>query len=491
MTARTTNRRRPALEALEGRALLSAGTLDATFGGTGTVVTQATTVTAPQDQTQYGSGVAVQADLKTVVAGVSPETYNKSTHLDIVVVRYNTDGGLDTTFGSGGVVRIRSTSDYWDSSSEPHLTSVALRPDGKIVVAGVTKVTYGSGKNAVARFDLYLARLNPNGSFDTTFNGTGSKTLDFPQGSVYAEGVALQPDGKIVVGADSGAAGLHFLAARFNADGGLDHSFGPNGQGYVGRASGGAQAMTLDGAGAILLGGGDTDPTTGGGTAAVVRYTPAGLPDPTFGSDGEALVRVGAPFVEGIGVQSTGRVIASGDFGSGARAVRLNADGSVDTTFGTGGLFYDATMFHPQAVAVQPDDAVLIAGKGPSSGSTYGYFVDRLLAGGTADPSFGTDGQAQAYFSGMTGAQANALALGPDGKITVTGEVDSSQGGVYRKEIGTARFLNDLTGNPPPAASTTASTRAPAFVPTLVPLALDGPDLWDAFLPPLKRRGAR
>ncbi|MHB1560917.1 MAG: NHL repeat-containing protein [Isosphaeraceae bacterium] len=502
--------RRPQLEAMEGRVLLTAGALDTTFGGTGTVVTNATTVTASNDQTQYASGTVVLPDLTTVVAGVTPEAYQTgkgansvSTHLDIVLARYNPDGSLDQAFGSGGLVRIRAAVDYWGSNLEPHLISVALQTvngNPEIVVAGDTTVTYSTGKHGtVTRHDLYVARLNLNGSFDTTFNNTGSETIDFPQGDVFAEGVAVQSDGKIVVGADSGAAGLHFLAVRLDANGGLDSSFGPNGQGYVGLASGSAQDMILDGSGNILVCGYDNNPSTGSSTMAVVRYTPSGQPDPTFGNNGEALVTLGAPYAYAIGVQSTGQIVVSGDFPSGGGVARLNANGSVDTSFGSGGAFTDATMFVPMALTVQPNDEILVAGKGPHGGSPFGFFIDRLQAGGLSDATFGVNGQAQAYFSGMTDAEPHAMILGPDGKITVTGDVNYYQGGVYWNRLGTARFLNDITSNTTASSPATATT-APALLAAspvapasgvsglaLAPLVLDSPDLQD-FLHPLSRR---
>jgi uncharacterized delta-60 repeat protein len=258
--------------------------------------------------------------------------------------------------------------------------------------------------------------------------------------------------------------------------------------------------MTLDSSGDILLAGSDTNSATGSNADAVVRYTATGIPDPAFGSNGEALLQGtsnGGNFVEAIGLQSTGQIVVSGDFvydpatgSTTAGVVRLNTDGSVDISFGTNGLFYDTTLFHPQALSVQPDDAILIAGKGPHGGSTFGYLVDRLTAGGQSDPTFGVNGQAQAYFNGMSDAEANAMTLGPDGKIAVTGAVDYDQGGTYYYRLGTARFLNDMTSNTATALAT-ATPLSPAVTPSpvLVSLVPDSPDLWDVLQPLARRRG--
>jgi uncharacterized delta-60 repeat protein len=447
--------------------LLSAGQLDTTFGGNGTVITNATTVTASEYQTQYASGVVIQPDLKTVVAGVTPETYKVGhttvTYLDMVVARYNTDGSLDSTFGNSGLVLIRANVDWWDSTV-PHLTSVALEANGDIVVAGTTDVTYSSGKHGtVTRHDLYVARLNPNGSFDTSFNGTGSEVIDFPQGDVLPVGVAIHSSGKIDIGADSGASGLHFLAVQLNPNGGLDSTFGPSGEGYVGLASGSADQMILDGSGRILISGSDNNMT------AVVRYTASGLPDSSFGNNGESIINLGFSLgAYGIGVQSTGQIVLSGDvviggvFAGGGVAA-LNPDGSVDTSFGSSGVFIDSTFFHPYAVTVQPNDEVLVAGKGGAS--AYGYIVDRLTASGQIDTTFGTNGQAQAFFSGAPDANPHAMTLGPDGRITVTGVVNF-HGGVNPNQLGTARFLNDISA--PSSMTTTTAAPAPASQPTFI-----------------------
>jgi uncharacterized delta-60 repeat protein len=393
--------------------LLSAGQLDTTFGGSGTVITNAATVTPSNDQDQYASAVVTQPDLKTIVAGVTPETYQTgnghnslTTQLDIVVARYNTDGSLDSNFGNGGLDRIRANVDWFDDAEPAHLISVALQPNGDIVVAGTTDVTYSSGKHStVTRHDLYVARLNPNGSFDTSFNSTGSEVIDFPQGDVLPVGVAIQSSGKIDIGADSLASGLHFLAVQLNPNGGLDSTFGPNGHGYVGLASGRADQMILDGSGRILISGSDNNMT------AVVRYTASGLPDSSFGTNGEAVVNLGSTLgAYGIGVQSTGQIVISGDFGAGYVAA-LNGDGSLDTSFGSGGVSNAPGLFHPYAVTVQPNDEILVAGKGADGGSTYGDIVDRLTASGQIDSTFGTNGQTQAFFSGGDVNQPYAMTV--------------------------------------------------------------------------------
>jgi uncharacterized delta-60 repeat protein len=214
----------------------------------------------------------------------------------------------------------------------------------------------------------------------------------------------------------------------------------------------------------------------------VLRFTAAGLPDPTFGTNGEVLLNppsLNNPWAFGVGVQSTGKIVVCGNFPyAKAEVCRLNSNGTLDTTFGSGGYFI-VPMGNALALTVQPDDKILVAGGTPSpSGGTNSLAVDRVLADGSSlDAAFGSGGQAAATFSNSMHAAAFAIALGPDGKITTTGPVLGSL-----PEYGIARFLNDITTNTASLATvSTSSSATPATMvalpPELVAAALDGPDI--------------
>jgi len=503
-------RRRPQVEVLEGRTLLAAGVLDATFGGTGLVTTQVSNH-AGNPTAGVSTGVAIQPDLKTVVSGSASQYYNGSWHTGLAVARYNTDGTLDTAFGSAGLVYIRA--DSYANTSLPHAYSIAVQSDGKIVVAGDTLVTYGYVKSKgvttpIQRDDLLVARLNPDGSMDTTFNGTGEAIVDFPQGNIQARGVAIQAGGGIVVagcGSTVGAPALNMGVVRLTPGGSLDHTFGPNGQGYNGTTSGTLFSMNLDPSGDILVGGNDTNPATGSTNFAVIRYTPSGLLDPTFGSNGEVFLNGNSGGVSAIGFQSTGQIVVAGDMlnassNSRTGVARLNANGSLDTTFGSGGYFYDATMLRTGGLAVQPDDKIVVSGENYANAGTQ-FQIDRILAGGQSlDAAFGVGGQTVTGFPSAMNQRPQAVVIGPDGKLTYTGYAGYS---VY--QFGVARFLNDITTNTalaaatisptkamtavaPPMASTSASANGPPSL-ALAPLVLDSPDLSDALHTLSKRRG--
>jgi uncharacterized delta-60 repeat protein len=239
--------------------------------------------------------------------------------------------------------------------------------------------------------------------------------------------------------------------------------------------------MALDASGDILLVGSDNW-ASGNPLPAVVRFTATGLPDPNFGTNGEVLLNppsLNNPWAFDVGVQSTGQIVVCGNFPAGKGAVcRLNTNGTLDTTFGTGGYFIPPTG-NALALTVQPDDKILVAGGTPSpSGGTNSFEVDRVLPDGSSlDSAFGSGGRATTTFANSMNTAAFAIALGPDGKITTTGPVLGSP-----EEYGIARFLNDITTNTASLATgSTTSLAAPATMvalpPELVAASLDSPDI--------------
>jgi uncharacterized delta-60 repeat protein len=171
--------------------------LDTSFGGDGKVTTNFTHDGDP------AFGVAIQADGKIVAAG---EAAIGNPSGKFALARYNTDGSLDTSFGGDGKVTTAFSADEDGSGMD------AIQTDGKIVVAGVAAYESSNPKFA-------LARYNPDGSLDTTFGGDGKVTTDFSPHTDYADGVAIQADGKIVAAGISGEGGSNprFAVARYLA----------------------------------------------------------------------------------------------------------------------------------------------------------------------------------------------------------------------------------------------------------------------------------
>ncbi len=242
------------------------GSLDTSFGGDGVVVT----VIASSDDRPYS--VAIQPDGKILVAGRS----GASGQTDFTLVRYNTDGTLDSTFDSDGIVRTNIRGDDFGSS-------LALQSDGKIVVVGESWNGLWGAPNSSP--DFAVVRYNQNGSLDTTFGENGKVTTPIGSYSSNAFSVAIQTDGRIVAaGFSNNGSNLDFAIARYDPDGSLDATFDSDGKVTTAIGSGNehARSVTIQADGKIVAVG----PYSGSfnDDFAVVRYDAGGSLDPTFGS---------------------------------------------------------------------------------------------------------------------------------------------------------------------------------------------------------------
>jgi uncharacterized delta-60 repeat protein len=477
-------RRRPRVEALEGRALLSAGFLDTTYGGTGMVFTP---VNSPSLWAGGGNLVAAQSDNKVIAVAAFP---TKTAAGQIEVARYNVDGSLDSTFGRGGIATIAIK-----SSVDSFAFAVVIQSDGKIVVAG-DNVT----NNKFQYYDYLVARLNTNGTLDTSFGGgSGYVTTRLAPSSGYAEvtTMALQSNGEIVVAglvSISGGSPYETVLVRYNANGSLDTTFGNGGEvtysgmavGFPGRSCTGTD-LAIDSSGRIDLGG--LLPVGSSQQPGVVRYLANGTLDPNFGSSGVAYLPSPMTWGASLALQSTGEIVVcgkgnngSGNFGA---IERLNSDGSVDTSFGTSGVYTDSRVRDFEAMAIQPadDKIVAVAGLGTPGGQLW---VTRVLADGSAyDPSFATNGLGETAFSKGSNSQAS-IALDPAGRVLVSAEIGNTVAdvGFY-----TARFTGDSSS--PSAMATSAVPSAPATAPDpiLGAIVLNDPTFLDS-LPGGKLRRA-
>ena len=322
--------------ALAAPASAPAASLDPAFGTEGRVLLDfgATTSATAGD-------LAIQPDGKIVAVGWIGGAFG--------VVRLLPTGALDPSFGTAGVVLPNFGTDT-PGRTPPAL---ALQPDGRIVIAGPGIDAYALGSPSFA-----LMRLNPDGSLDTTFGQAGKEVLPIGSGTEVAEDVAVQPDGKIVVagfGYPASGTNSDFLAVRLTPTGRFDTSFGSGGLTYVpmvpdsGMDSASAVAVLPDGK--VLLAGVTARPDTGFDLAAV-RLASDGSVDPTFGSQGRAVVALGAgawqEVVKSLLVQSNGAFLIGGaalqpGFGPSQVALaRLTAGGGLDPTFAGSGMLLRA-----------------------------------------------------------------------------------------------------------------------------------------------------
>lgn len=383
------------------------GTLDTTFGPGGTVFT----VFDPYNAPDPGNDIVVQPDGKIIVGG-------SSLREDIlngrwVMVRYNPDGSLDTTFGAGGkvVTPMMNQSDLCDS--------IALQPDGKIVAAGMARFNAGDFFDSHAA----IARFNADGSLDATF-GSGGKTLTpLPGNSNYIHDVVVLANGKIF------AAGYTFAGTSFgilyNSGGGLETTF--DGDGIVDIGANQVTAVASQPDGKVLIAG------EAGGNWTIWRFNTNGSPDTTFDGDGILVVQIGAGASEarGILVKPDGKILTVGTgFGitNDVALAQFNPNGSFDTAFdGDGKVFFDVSGGNADRgmdLALQPNGKIVALG---ASGFTFE--VIRLHANGALDKMFAGDGSATITVGNIP---ASAVAIQPDGKIVATGSSRESDFGTVR-----------------------------------------------------------
>jgi uncharacterized delta-60 repeat protein len=379
------------------------GSLDTSFDADGIATT------AIGAEGDFAESMALQSDGKILAAGAS---YNGATN-EIAVVRYNTNGSLDTTFGTAGADGIDGvvTTSIGDTSASAF--SITQQIDGKIVVAGA------SGNQFV------LVRYNADGSLDTSFDADGIVTTAIGSGALV-NSITLQSDGKIVAAGYSSTNIDNisvFTVARYNTNGSLDTTFGTAGADgidgvvttSIGVVNAVANSIKLQSDGKIVAAG--VSYTGAGNDIALVRYNADGSLDTSFDADGIVTTAFGnANDVNSVALQSDGKIVAAGYSNVGGNydfaVVRYNANGSLDTSFGEDGVVTTDVGNHDQiamSVAIQSDGKIVAAGY---SYSTNGYEVEvvRYIASNSAISQSITFPAVSDAVVGSTNTSANATA---------------------------------------------------------------------------------
>jgi len=384
--------------ALPASLMAQAGTLDPKFGKGGIVLTT---------NTSANSG-ALQGDGKIVIAGSIATNQNQQ---QPGLLRYNTDGTLDPNFGIGGKVVIGGT-------NAGAAFAVAVQTDGKILAA------------APANLQLTVFRFNSNGSVDNTFGNNGATAIQPTEVFLgpASGGIALQPNGRILVATAHNEGGALQIVARLLANGQLDSTFGSNG---VAPTFGGDSVAVLPN-GNILVG-------TGSVTSA---YAPNGAVVKDFGIHGQTpgfapgFANEAGGFVVTNNSSTVPRIITAGTIFtdlnlmslnsvSGFLLVSYNIDGTLDNAFGIhGGVttpFPGNILARAFAVALQRNGDIVAVGQtartdtGPSDFALVRYNPD-----GTVDTTFGNNGFVSTPF-GASVAFANTVLIQIDGKIIAVG----------------------------------------------------------------------
>ena len=364
------------------------GDLDTTFGTGGTVFTQFSPH-GPQPATD----IAVQPDGKIVVVSGALASFLQS---GLNAARYNPDGTLDTTFGSGGKITT------FLGGGPQNYNSVLVEPDGNLLVAGSYSFLTGPPDQWV--YNFRVVRFSPNGSVLMTA-GLPS-TLP---GGLQVNDVALTTGNKIIT------VGIHFsnvYLLRFNTGGSLDASFDSDGIVNFSAAEVSAVAAQTDGK--VLVAG------KLGSDWAVRRFNIDGSPDTSFDGDGifNAPVGTGASAAKEMIVKPDGKILTVGaalNPGAVTALVQLNPDGSLDNTFdGDGKVFTTVPATDGGMDAELQRDGKIVAFSG-GTGDTFG--LSRYLPNGALDITFSGDGIA----TETVAAKPGAIALQPDGKIVASG----------------------------------------------------------------------
>jgi uncharacterized delta-60 repeat protein len=360
--------------------------------------------------------VGTPNDGKIVVGGFNP-TRNGS---EFALVRYNLDGSEDKSFGGSGEV-LGGPPGGWAQA-------VAIQKDGKVLAAGTI---FGPGDG-----DFALLRYNADGSVDKTFGTRGvAKTAITPNCFDAIMAMALQGDKIVVAGwtrLPSNTSEL--VVARYNANGTLDSSFGKAGLAldHLAVSFGWARARSMNlvidpGTGAIVVSAAAPPTAVASSMPLVVRYTSSGILDTSFAGAGYETL----PAFYGlaaVAIQADHKIVVAGRYAAGGfeGLERLNADGSLDTNFGSGGIELTSIplTINPTSVKFAADGTIVVGASGSSSPGSKSniaeFMVTRFDANsGSLDTSFGTAGVAMPALP--TGGACNDMTLEPDGRMVLVG----------------------------------------------------------------------
>jgi uncharacterized delta-60 repeat protein len=410
----------------------ASGALDASFGTGGRVRA------ALSFSDDIANAAAVQQDGKIITAGLSTAVTGT---MFFTIARFQPNGALDTTFGF--------RQNGWTDDIVGTARALELQPDGKIVAAGDT------GALLLSNSDFLIARYNTNGTLDTTFGSqsNGSVTMGMGYDHDVVRSLAIQADGKIIVAGDglnSGSSNYVSIIARFNADGTPDTSFADGGKRIMDTIGTASQALVVkvQSDGMIVVGGEFRD---GSGPASfyLARYDSNGAPDISFNS-GIVTASPGAdPGLADIAILPNGKIIVAGTTNSNTNAdlflMRYNADGTLDTTFGSTGTVITNDVMNGRetasGLAVQTDGKIVVSATfQPSTGTilTIDFAVFRYDADGALDTTFGGNGYGMVTtdFGINNDDFAYDVQIQQDGKIVIVGKI--SNGSNY--DLGLARY---------------------------------------------------
>jgi len=345
---------------------------------------------------------------------------------DFAVMRLNSNGTPDASYGTGGVTKFNDLNGQFNS--DEYATAIAINPsDNSIILAGYRRITDNLGLN----YDVVVMQLNPDGSVNNNFGQQGVRIIDDARNEeVYTIAFASGGPSGIYLGGFTNADFTDYTQARgrfwrmSNIGGSISSiaiDFGNNSR---------INSLVFDASGNILAAG---EGTSGGNhPMAVARFFPNGSLDNSFDGDGIALIDVnGFSSVSQIKLQPDGKILLAGPYTSssgGSRdvaAVRLNSNGSLDNSFSDDGKLivpfnYNHAISSPRSIALQANGKILLSGPTDDpNGADSDFGVTRVNADGTIDNSFGNSGLYRFDLQNNSEDFANVLIIQNGGKLLI------------------------------------------------------------------------
>jgi uncharacterized delta-60 repeat protein len=380
------------------------GDLDASFGSGGVIDGVIGGVS------DWISQVSIRSGGTLLAAG----TAHNGADYDFALLRFTASGNLDTTFGDHGSKMIQMSSGNDDCSG------LVVQPDGRIILAG--------SSGGYASPCIALARFLPDGALDDDFGTAGKVYATIPGGAMYANSIALLPDGAILTAGETYNGSVYSIGlAKFTKDGDLDTSFGVNGivSIAVGTDDSSASAMVVQPDGKIIVAGMGNDGTNT--CCLLARLESSGQLDSGFGDSGTCLIPSGPSdsWLSAVVLQEDGKILAAGEcivdsFSTGV-LLRLTSSGNLDTAFGTEGVVQLASTggSSANALVMQGDGKIIVAGSIDLSTESAAFLI-RYETTGEIDLSFGSEGVATTRI-GDSYTSVRSLCIDPGGRIVAAG----------------------------------------------------------------------
>lgn len=399
------------------------GVLDINFDSNGKLLID-------NSSTEAASGLAIQEDQKILVGGYT----GAGADIDVFVARLNPDGSFDQSFGNSGMV----ITDFLSSTDLSN--DLLLQPDGKIVLIGFI--------NDGSTIKIGMVRYLTDGTLDSDF-GVGGKVVSSGNFSnAIGWGASLQTDGKILVtGLYNNSGNNDLLVARFNSDGTPDVTFSYDGFMTLDvNGNGDSGYVVKQRSDGKIIVGGFSEILMGTRSMLIVRLEENGLLDNTFGTNGFVEIDYGLGGNECHDLAFRGDKLllygsANGVFGSAMALAQLNEDGSFDSGFGTSGI--DVYTMLPMestgtSMLVTPDGKIVTIGS-IGGASTADFAIVRREADGTSDNTFGTSGGTATDFNSDYDG-ASEIEMQADGLFVVAGR--SINGSQF--DIALARYISGI-----------------------------------------------